>query len=339
MESSSKTAGSVLADGSDRLLSSLQRDVHSARPFDVRPSLRVEGTEQSIMHKRFPPIIGRIKIPVSSREAALKAAAIYAPVGRVRPWIHSLSLAYLKLLGPKWLPGKTRPWSVAMDAKVWEKLNGKLQGICGAYDDCAVYERRQKTRLGFGMLLFREGADIAFVRVNHNRHARVRLEHEALRLLQRSLPSVFNAPKPLGVGALMEWAYLATTVVLSGQHRPAIDAPIEDITAEIQSALKELPRTPDIPDHWVPMHGDLTPWNLRAGEQGLVLYDWEHVGWGPPGADETMYRATSAVLSGDRASLTSWPEARAFWLQRIADSALGNYKLERHRAALRQLLT
>lgn len=41
------------------------------------------------------------------------------------------------------------------------------------------------------------------------------------------------------------------------------------------------------------MHGDLTPWNLLQGPDGqLVLFDWEHVGFGPPEADLVRYLAS-----------------------------------------------
>jgi hypothetical protein len=72
------------------------------------------------------------------------------------------------------------------------------------------------------------------------------------------------------------------------------------------------------PPHWVPMHGDIYT-NLRdTGSGQLVLYDWESVRWGPPGADEVLYRVTQAVLTGDPFKIDKWPEARAYWQARFA---------------------
>jgi hypothetical protein len=72
-------------------------------------------------------------------------------------------------------------------------------------------------------------------------------------------------------------------------HRPAQWDPerIRQVAADVSRALKgSLERPPDIPPHWIPMHGDLVPWNLREDQKGeLWLLDWEDAGWGPPLAD------------------------------------------------------
>jgi hypothetical protein len=96
------------------------------------------------------------------------------------------------------------------------------------------------------------------------------------------------------------------------------------VTAEVRSALAGLPHDLPVPAHWAPMHGDLTPWNLReAPRHGLLLYDWERAGWGPPGADEVLYRVTEADVHGGlrigeaRWLSARWPEAAAFWAARL----------------------
>jgi hypothetical protein len=43
-----------------------------------------------------------------------------------------------------------------------------------------------------------------------------------------------------------------------------------------------------------PMHGDLTPWNLRRSADRLVLFDSEHRGFGPREADLVRYLATAS---------------------------------------------
>ncbi|WP_375485186.1 phosphotransferase family protein [uncultured Jatrophihabitans sp.] len=57
-----------------------------------------------------------------------------------------------------------------------------------------------------------------------------------------------------------------------------------------------VPRPPGVPEHWVPSHGDLNPWNLRRARTGDWLIDWEDAGWAPPGTDEVYFSATSATL-------------------------------------------
>ncbi len=76
-----------------------------------------------------------------------------------------------------------------------------------------------------------------------------------------------------------------------------------------------------MPGHWRPMHGDFTPWNLRASGGGqLTLVDWEDAGWGPPRADEVLYRAVSGALTRRPViGLGGAAEAVGFWAERVAD--------------------
>ena len=116
-------------------------------------------------------------------------------------------------------------------------------------------------------------------------------------------------------------------------HRPARWNPdrIRQVATDVSLALEgRLERSPDIPPHWVPMHGDLVPWNLREDEHGgLWLLDWEDAGWGPPLADLFRFmvahhslswrnpvRIAAHVRSILRAeSDESVREVTAFWLQ------------------------
>jgi glycosyltransferase involved in cell wall biosynthesis/thiamine kinase-like enzyme len=72
-------------------------------------------------------------------------------------------------------------------------------------------------------------------------------------------------------------------------HRPAEWDPerIRQVAADVSRVLERwFERPSNIPSHWIPMHGDLVPWNLREDERGqLWLLDWEDAGWGPPLAD------------------------------------------------------
>jgi aminoglycoside phosphotransferase (APT) family kinase protein len=62
------------------------------------------------------------------------------------------------------------------------------------------------------------------------------------------------------------------------------------------------------------MHGDLTPWNLRsASGAGLILFDWENAGFGPPQADVVLYRIVERVLYGGSIRPGGAREAMEFW--------------------------
>jgi hypothetical protein len=270
-------------------------------------------------YKQFPPFVGHIKIPASTRKAALASAMLYAPGRRLSMLFHRISLVYLKLAGPGLLPGAAQDWIPPMETETWRGLLAKLEGTVGRIDEFAIYERRQKARVGFTLLLLRDASPVAFVRVNRDRHERFRREYEALALVRDARPRSFRAAAPIACGDHDAWSFLATSVLLASRHQVAAAPPVVAIAEEIRQALEPLPVPPGTPVHWQPMHGDFTPSNLRdVGSGELVLYDWEHVGWAPPGADEVMYRAAEAVLRGRDVRLGEWPEARAYWSERIA---------------------
>ena len=82
-------------------------------------------------------------------------------------------------------------------------------------------------------------------------------------------------------------------------HRPARwdSIRIRQVAADVSRSLAgRFQRPAEVPGHWLPMHGDLVPWNLREDERGqLWLLDWEDVGWGPPLAD--LFRFVIAFYS------------------------------------------
>jgi hypothetical protein len=282
---------------------------------------------------------GPVRIPVSSKGAAVASATLYAPVKRVTSFLQALALIYLRTFGPHWFPGRAQRWETPVPNDVWNKFASEWATYIGAFDSFAVLERRQRSREGFGLLLLSGQSPVAFVRVNKKRDDRFEREFKALDLIHRSLVASFMAPRPLAKGYAGEWAYLATSAMLPGRHSAAMAAPIKQIAAEIQRALVNTTRPDGIADHWVPMHGDLTPWNLRrAPGPGLYLFDWEHVGWAPPGADEVMYLATLSLLDGRKEALTCWPEARGFWVERLRQAQSGDVRARQRREALIRIL-
>lgn len=86
-----------------------------------------------------------------------------------------------------------------------------------------------------------------------------------------------------------------STVLLVGRHRPAqpTDLELHALAQDLQDTLAG--GSPEVlQPGFVPMHGDLTPWNLRRTVDGrTVLFDWEHANYGPPYADLVRYYATS----------------------------------------------
>jgi aminoglycoside phosphotransferase (APT) family kinase protein len=91
------------------------------------------------------------------------------------------------------------------------------------------------------------------------------------------------------------------------------------------------------------MHGDFTPWNLRQSGRTLYLVDWEQAGWGPPDADEVLYRMTAAALhigAGRRgwAPGAGSAEAVRYWADRADRQWHGSVRDDRFVAATQRVL-
>ena len=91
-------------------------------------------------------------------------------------------------------------------------------------------------------------------------------------------------------------AFVVTTALGLERQRPAIDEPLPNFAADLATRLAAMPKPHGTDDEFVPVHGDLAPWNLRRTSRGLALFDWEAAGWGPPGSDLEHYREACATL-------------------------------------------
>jgi hypothetical protein len=122
-----------------------------------------------------------------------------------------------------------------------------------------------------------------------------RLEREGtvLEALARNpLPGI-HTPEPIDYGSFSvadePMTFLATTGIALGHQRPAIDEPLRTFERDLGLRLGQLPGGTGEAGN-VPVHGDLTPWNLRRTTRGLALFDWEAAGWGDAGSDIALYR-------------------------------------------------
>lgn len=119
---------------------------------------------------------------------------------------------------------------------------------------------------------------------------------------------------------------------LPSLHRPFawVDQVHPVIAEQASQVLKEvIEPPPSLPEGWRPLHGDLTPWNLRVDRRGRVwLIDWERAAWGPVAGDLLRFAITSESLLSDdseeiatrvRSTLRCTPEsvrdAAAFWIE------------------------
>ncbi|MGH8935436.1 MAG: phosphotransferase [Acidimicrobiia bacterium] len=271
------------------------------------------------LYKDFPPGWGHVKVPTTSREAALSGLTLYAACRRRGLWAQRLAWAGIRLAGPWVIPGRRLPWSPPMDTAIWRELRRRWRDELGEFDSLAIYERAQASRLGLATLLLAQGRPVAFVKLRLHASAELDSEARALQLMLGGRPEPFSVPQLLGTGAFSGWHYLACAPLPPGIHHPAHSPPLKSIVVRIEEGLASLERPAGTPSHWRPMHGDLTPWNLRrAGPERLVLTDWEEAGWGPPGADEVLYRTAEAALWRRRAGVSDHIEAVRFWRERVA---------------------
>src|SRR5690606_34955001 len=116
---------------------------------------------------------------------------------------------------------------------------------------------------GFSVLLLAGGRPRAFVKVRFRQREAVERECLTMERLARYRPQSFSVPEPLGWGGTEDWSYLAMGALPSPRHQVPRDPPLRAIVHEVAAALRTLVREPSTPPHWRPMHGDLTPWNLR----------------------------------------------------------------------------
>ena len=269
-------------------------------------------------HKRFPPLGGHILVPVSSIQQALAGLSLYTPSRRRGLLLRSAAERWVRLLGPRALPGRRVSITTMPIAGGWDGLEALLRREVGPFDAVAVHFRRRPHRPGAAILLLSHDRPLAFVKIGPD--SGIENEQRVLALMDRSgRPPAFEAPLPLGLHTIGETRVAAMTVIPHSHHRPMARPPLAEVIEDVQHSLRHLPRPNTIPPHWQPMHGDLSPWNLRIDSAGrVILFDWEEAGFGPPGADEVYYAITSAALGFPRRAVAgAGDEAMGFWQTRL----------------------
>jgi Phosphotransferase enzyme family len=275
---------------------------------------------------RVPPRRHNIQVPVPSRRAALAGLALYAPC-RFRTLVaHHAGWALVGVLGPRVLPATRGAWQPPMEAERWESVCADWRRQIGPFDALALYERPQASRSGVSALLLDDGRPRAFVKLRQEA-TRLEVSERVLTALAAAPSAHFHAPTPLAAGAEDDWEWLALSPMPLFPHRPPRRPPLARIVADLQDRLAPVLDGTGVPSHWRPMHGDLTPWNLRrVGPWALWLLDWEEVGWGPPRADEVYYAATASVLLGSTRGVSpADAEAVRFWRGRVGSRPSGDF--------------
>jgi hypothetical protein len=292
--------------------------------------------------KRWPPTRGALLLPADAREAAAAAVALEASCRPAALLARRLGAGWIERVGAAAVPGPAAEWEPPLAPDEWDALLAALRDVAGPFGAFAVWERRQPRRRGFGLLLHGPRGPAAFVKLRPAPADGLRTERQVLERAGHDAAYAFRFPAVLGTGRAGAWRWVAISVIPPFHHPPA-DPKLGMVAADVQRLLRDLPRPPGTPPHWLPMHGDLTPWNLREDAVGrLWLYDWERAAWAPPGADAVLYRASAAAIGLGPAATAmhacaEWPEAAAFWAERMRSrdaAGRGERRLRRRMLAL-----
>lgn len=258
-----------------------------------------------------------VLIPSGSRRGALAGISLITRSRRAALAAQWGLYYAVAVLGPGLVPGERVSWEPPGGPARWGTLAVRL----GSFDDLAFYERPQASRTGLAALLLRKGRSVGFLKLREE-PGELDREHQAMVALAEARPETFRVPRVLDCGETDGWHWMVLEAMPPLPAAPARRLALPRIVADIQRCLGPLlPRPQDVPERWLPMHGDLTPWNLRRCGRGLPwLIDWEDASWAPPGADQVYYEATSAAVLGRRSASPPEPEhveAARFWLERL----------------------
>lgn len=265
---------------------------------------------------RLPPERRYLVLPTRDRRAVVTGLTLLSSCGRRALLLQSAARLAVRVAGSRVLPGPRESWTPPLDESSWAGLLSDWERELGPYDNLAVYQRPQASRAGLAVVPMRRGHPLAVIKVRPDDDGLLGREIAVLRALGGTVAGL-RVPRVRQVGEDRSgWRWLAMDVITTGVHRPvrlrrpqALD---EQLTTRLSCVL---PRPDRVPEHWRPMHGDLSPWNLRQDRRGSVLIDWEDATWGPPHADRVYFALSWHTALGGPAPI--WApaddEARDHW--------------------------
>jgi hypothetical protein len=268
---------------------------------------------------------GTVLLP-RHRRSALAGMALAAPSRPPVVHVHRALNVIVHALGARWLPGASRSvWPEWLGTEGAEHLIEDIARSLGPFDAVALHVPRQPGRRSLAMVVVSAGEARAFVKAKPDAAA-LALEGAALAALSEGPSGGLHIARPIACGSAHGVEWLATTVV-EGRHLPTFGEPGPEYEEWLGERLGPVLRD-GAPAHWTPAHGDLAPWNLRRRAGLTWLLDWENVGWAPPGADRTYFRAARAVLLREGPQ-TAPAEAVDYWIAKVERRAEGGDPLNR----------
>lgn len=267
------------------------------------------------------PASRHIWVPRSGRRAAAAGISMHSPCRPIKVWAQRALYLGVRTIGPRIIPGPHASWAEVIDSQLWQQLEETWSSHVGRFDAASMYMRPQAGRAGFAVLLINRGRAVAFGRV-HPDDARVRREFEVISAVNAARPQTFRVARPIAYGSVDSAAWMLTTsgpnYPLGAVRRSAVRSTVAREISEILSNTITPP--PGTPSHWVPAHGDFSPWNLRTELSGTVrVIDWEDAGFAPPGVDELYGDLTAHTTFGSPLPSSTTAEARE-WVHRLLNA-------------------
>ncbi|MDH3517893.1 MAG: phosphotransferase [Acidimicrobiia bacterium] len=262
-----------------------------------------------------------LNVPTWSRPAAHAGLMMYTAC-RPRPLLaQRLAWLAVSVLGPKVLPGRSVPFESPVDGETWMQLSQRWTTTIGPFTGAALQLRRPADRTGSSLILLNEGSPTAFVKLRPDDGETLAVEKSVLDALERRPPQSFEVARVLDAGTVGDWHFLAMSPLPVRIHtvppKPDLAAIADEISHLLADDWGERPA--GIPETWVPIHGDFTPWNLRASGGHTVLFDWEQATWAPPTSDLVWWDTSVKVLDlpVTRSGVEHTEEAKRYWVDRL----------------------
>lgn len=273
----------------------------------------------------FPPGPAGVLLPRDDRRCAALGVTLYTASSPRALGAQWAAWFWLRLAGPRLLPGPRETITFPYLNEISHSLGLRDPGLGSA----AVYRRRDKVRSGVTFVAVGSSSPPLLIKVR-DRHDQLQREQHMLATIADSGVRHFHAPRPIGMGTLSDGrAWSAQEMVFATPHFPAtrLNVQLLDELAEVLS--DGVPRPDGVPPGWRPMHGDLTPWNLRIDHRGRRwLFDWEDAGYAPAGSDEGYFHAALGLIRRTRPMPAIPSEAAAFWIERVEQRIASGHPTE-----------
>ncbi len=255
-------------------------------------------------------------LPRKHRETALLGLTMYTASRPVVIRAQQVAFAVVRALGPAVLPARRTELAIGE----WDALVSSWNAELGQVSSVAMYQRKDP-RAGLTMLVGRDGAAPVLVKCRRD-SAGISTEQRMLAEMSSRAVAGLNTPLPAGEGVTADGlAWAAQEFVFRRPHRPQFEldpSQLTELGEAVSECLTTLGRVPPRED-WVPVHGDLTPWNLRRDHEDRIwLIDWEDVGFAPQDADSGYLSLSAAALRGTTLPALA-PEVVDYWSAVVAE--------------------